>query len=134
MIINRQIIFIYFLFLFISIIFSPGAGKPSQPASVWHLYGKSTDRFGRWCKDLQAPSWKQVSLVLITCSYRSVVTFNPLSINRSRCIFSCSLSMYFLLYKSGEFVWTWKNFILDDYFLYSHNLYVWLSGDMVRRN
>ena len=48
--------------------------------------------------------------------------------------FSVLLSIHFLWYWLGEFVYQSGASRVVDHFLYSHYLSVWLSSDMVRRN
>jgi len=58
---------------------------------------------------------------------------NPLT-PVSTCIFSSLLSIFFLKYQLGEFAQTSRRFMLGDHFLYSHDLYVRSSWDILRRN
>ena len=52
----------------------------------------------------------------------------------SVCIFSILFSIHFLRCWQGEFVEQSWALLLDDHFLYSCDLNMWIRGDLVRRN
>ena len=72
--------------------------------------------------------WSKV-IEQVLAESEQVGLFNPLS------IFSPLFFIYFLWYYLGEFAYLYKSrhLIFDDHFLYSHDLYVWTSSDIVRR-
>ena len=49
-------------------------------------------------------------------------------------IFSTLVSVHLLRCWKGEFVWQAGVSLVHDQFLYSHDINVWFSGDIVRRN
>ena len=52
----------------------------------------------------------------------------------SVCIFSILFPRHFLMFLQGEFVQQSKASLVGDHLLYSHDLSVWSSGDVVGRN
>ena len=60
---------------------------------------------------------------------------NPLIFNRDRVfIFSILFTVHLLGCCQGEFVYESRVSLVGDHFLYSHDINVWFSGDIVRRN
>ena len=75
---------------------------------------------------------KVENILLSFYSIFLILYFLTLYTLTSVCIFSILFSTHFLMVLTRRICLTAKNFLFDDHFLYSSN--VWFRGDIVRRN
>ena len=76
-------------------------------------------------------SYIQAVLDIYITDYMMALTlYTPIS----ECIFSKLFSVYFLICWQGKFVLQSRGSSVDYHFLYSHELNVWLRGDIEWRN